>query len=343
MNESAANQQVVISGKGSIAVRQTPMPRPSEGEVLIDMAYAGICGSDLHTLTRGHPWLPYPIEPGHEASGVVAEVGVDVRGVEVGDAVYVQPAVCCGACFYCLRGKPNLCDNLIGVGSHIPGTMSERFCVPYAAVRPVPTGMSLAAAAMVEPFATVAHAIRLSGGVSGATVAVLGAGSIGQAVLVSALASGAQAVAVTDPVAEKRDRAAELGAVAGIESSVPDLRERMAEALGGRPDVVFDCVASASTLPSAVELAVKGGIVMVVGVGHGPVSFSIEDLQDREVAVIGSAMYHPVDFDRAEELVQLVDAARLVTAVFPVGEAAAAFEQAHSGKQTKIHLTGAAV
>lgn len=340
--ESDQISQVWITAPGEVSVRRVPGPTAKAGEVVIETAFAGICGSDLHTFKRGHPWLGYPIAPGHEASGVVASIGDGVEGLQPGERVYLQPAVSCGHCFYCDRGKPNLCDHLIGVGSHVGGAFCDRFAVPAAAVRPIPPDLSLAAAAMIEPFATVAHAIRLAGGVDGATVAVLGAGSIGQAVLLSVLASGARAAVITDPVADKRDRGVSLGAIAGIDPGQPGLREVVSEHLDGRPDITFDCVASALTLRSAVDLAVKGGSVLVVGVGHGPVEFEIETLQDQEVCVIGSAMYHPADFDRAEELVRTVRGEQLVTAVLPIDEAPDGLARAVQGHETKIHLSGPA-
>lgn len=334
--------QVWITGPGEVGVREVATPRPGPGEVVVETAYSGICGSDLHTLRRGHPWLPYPIAPGHEASGTVVAVGAGVPASLEGTAVYLQPVVSCGTCFYCRRGKTNLCDRLIGVGSHICGAFADRFAVPVAAVRPVPAGMSMADAALVEPFATVAHALRLAGGVDGATVAIFGAGSIGQASLVGALVSGASAVVVTDPVPGKRERARELGAIAALDPAMPGLREAVGDLLGGRPDVIVDCVASATTVRSAVDLAVKGGTVLVVGVGHGPVELAIETIQDQEVAVLGSAMYVADDFDRAEEIVLAAPGAGLVTAVRPIADAVDAFALALSGEETKVHLSGPA-
>lgn len=334
--------QVWITGPGEVGVREAAAPLPGPGEVVVETAFAGICGSDLHTLRRGHPWLPYPIAPGHEASGVVVEVGEGVAPSRRGEHVYLQPVVACGRCFYCRRGRTNLCDELVGVGSHVPGAFADRFVVPAAAARPMPAGMTFAQAALVEPFATVAHALRLVGGVAGATVAVLGGGSIGQACLLGALASDAEAVVLTDPVAGKRDRARSLGARAVLDPTAPDLRAVVSAELGGRPDVVIDCVASPATLQSAVGLAVKGGSVLVVGVGHGPVELAIEVLQDQEVAVIGSAMYTAEDFDRAEEIVQGTASEQLVTAVVPMAQAAEGFALAVAGEQTKVHLSGPA-
>lgn len=337
-------QQLWITGPGHAEVRTVDRPVPAAGEIRVATAYAGICGSDLHTLQRGHPWLPYPLAPGHEASAVVvADDRAGTRQWSPGDRVYIRPAIACGSCFYCGRGLPNLCAALIGVGSHTPGFMAEYVSVPAAAVAPVPPGVSLAAAAMIEPLATAVHAVSLARIGAGATVAVIGGGSIGQCVSIAAQAAGAAAVVISEPQPHKRELAIELGAVAAFDPVEPDVAQRIREALGGRPDVVLDCVAAAPTIQHSMRLASRGGTVVVVGVGHGPVEVPIESIQDDEVAILGCAMYLPADFERAEDLVVAgAPVARLVTAVRPLAEAVDALQLAAGGTEVKVHLAGPA-
>jgi 2-desacetyl-2-hydroxyethyl bacteriochlorophyllide A dehydrogenase len=320
----------------------TDVPRPEGGEVLVRMAFAGICGSDLGTYRRGHPWLPYPIAPGHEASGIVTELGSSVRGDwQPGDRVYVRPAVACGACFYCTKALPNLCSALIGVGSHTPGAFADYLVVPEAALARVPDGVRLATAALIEPLATAVHAARAVGGLGGRSVAVLGAGTIGLSILLVAGAEGASSVTVTDPVPAKLALAAELGATGTFDAARSDLIEQIRGSDAGRPDVTFDCVGAAATIRSATELAVRGGTVVVVGVGHGPVELPIERIQDEEIGVLGSAMYVPADFERAERLVaEGLEVDRLITDVYPLMQFQQAFAAALSGEQVKVHLQG---
>src|SRR5207253_1531792 len=121
------------------------------GEVAIRTSRAGICGSDLHTYREGHVWLPYPIPPGHEVSGVVEAAGPDVTTVKAGDRVFVNPALNCGSCLYCRTGRSNLCEQLVGIGAHRPGGMADLFVVPERAAWVVPAGMSLLEASLVEP------------------------------------------------------------------------------------------------------------------------------------------------------------------------------------------------
>lgn len=341
-----AIQQVWITGPQQAEVRTVAPPVPGDGEVLVSMAFAGICGSDLHTLQRGHPWLPYPLAPGHEGSGVVIGDPTPPAGARrwaAGDRVYLRPVVACGECFYCGRGLPNLCANLIGVGSHTAGFFADVVSVPRAALAPVPTGVSLAQAAMIEPLATAVHAVRLSRLAPGATVVVIGGGSIGMSVLLAAKAAGAAAVVVCEPQAGKRELAVQLGAAAALEPALSDIAVRVSDLLGGRPDVVFDCVAAPATIQQAVRFASRGGTVVVVGVGHGPVQIPIESVQDDEVAIIGSAMYHPADFDRAEQLVaDGVPVGALITAVLPLAQAVDGLTAAAGGLQVKVHLAGPA-
>lgn len=335
-------RQLWITGPDNAEVREVPEPEPGPGEVAVDTVFAGICGSDLHTLHRGHPWLPYPIAPGHEASGRVALVGDGVRGLRSGDRVYLQPAVSCGDCFYCRRNRWNLCDALIGVGSHTAGAFSDRFVAPASAVRLIPEGVSWAAAALIEPLATAVHAVQRAGGVDGATVTIIGGGSIGQCVLIACREAGAQAVTVVDPIEAKRQQARELGALAAIDPGMAEWQGEVTSSLGGRPDVIMDCVATRSTLGNSLGLAVKGGTVVIVGVGHGLVEFPIEVLQDNETAIVGSAMYVEGDFRVAERLASLPQVEMLVTHVADLQEAPAALNRAARGLETKIHLRGSA-
>ncbi|GIE99929.1 zinc-dependent alcohol dehydrogenase [Paractinoplanes rishiriensis] len=332
-------RQTWITAPGSVEVREVAEPVPAAGEVLVEVAYAGICGSDLHTLRRGHPWLPYPIAPGHEASGVV----LGGPGFAPGRRVYLRPAVSCGRCFYCARGRTNLCANLIGVGSHTPGAFAERFAVPPAALAPVPDGVSLAAAAMTEPLATAVHAVSVAApaGLAGATVAILGGGTIGQCMLLAALGAGAGEVVLTDPVASKRDLARSLGVAATVDPSSDAAEGEIRAALGGRPDVVFDCVAGRATLAGAVRLAMNGGTVVVVGVGHGPMDLTVEAVQDHEIRIAGSAMYVAADFAAAERLIAGgAPVERLITSVRPLAGAPEALAAAAAGGEVKIHLAG---
>jgi 2-desacetyl-2-hydroxyethyl bacteriochlorophyllide A dehydrogenase len=200
--------------------------------------------------------------------------------------------------------------------------------------------MSMTEAAMVEPLSTATHAVRVAGELDGASVAVLGAGTIGLLTMLTARASGAAAVAVTDPVAGKRALALELGADLAVDPTAGDPVRRIRGELPWRPDVVFDCVASQASVEQAIGLALNGGTVVVEGVPRGAVQVPLPLVQDREVRIQGTAMYTREDVLRAIGLVAdgRVPAARLVTAEFPLERTAEAFRAASAGSEIKVHI-----
>lgn len=186
---------------------------------------------------------------------------------------------------------------------------------------------------MVEPLSTATHAIRIAGGTQGRTVAVLGAGSIGLLTLLAARAEGARAVAVTDPLMGKRARAIGLGAEVAVDPTRADAVEEIRRSLPWRPDVVFDCVSSQSSIEQAIQLALKGGTVVVEGVPTSEVKIPLPLVQDREIRLQGTAMYVREDVERAIELIATgrVPATELISGTFPLEQAAEAFRAAADG------------
>lgn len=336
-------RQAWIVGQRQVDLRRVETPAPRTGEVVIRSSHAGVCGSDLHTWNEGHSWLPYPICPGHEATGWVDTVGAGVTGFEPGDAVVLRPIVSCGTCFLCLRSQTNLCENLRAIGAHEAGAMSDYFIAPATSLSPLPAGMTMSAGAMVEPLSCVVHAARLVGGVQDKTVSVIGAGSIGLLAMLNALASGAHRVVVSDTISAKRDLAVSLGAHAAIDAGHAAVGDAIRNELGGRPDIILDCVGSPSSVRFAAEQAQPGGRVAVIGVCNGTAELPVGLLQDREVMVAGSSMYLPSDFDRALELVASgLAVERLVTRTVDLDEVRGGFEAAASGAEVKVHVVARA-
>ncbi|MDQ3538543.1 MAG: alcohol dehydrogenase catalytic domain-containing protein [Actinomycetota bacterium] len=327
-----------IDEPGVVSLRATPVPQPGPGEVRVRSRRVGICGSDLHALAGRHPFVDLPVSPGHEVAGVVAAVGEDVDSLAVGDRVLLEPNLVCGRCQHCSTGRYNLCERLRVVGCQTAGALADAFVAPAERFHVVPAGMSMRAAALVEPLSTATHAIRLAGGVSGAVVAVLGAGTIGLGLLLAARAAGAAGVAVTDPLRSKRERARRLGADMIVDPNADDVVTRIRSGLAHRPDVIFDCVAHQVSIDSSIALALNGGTVVVVGVPSGPVRIPLQLVQDRELRLQGTAMYVSSDVLRAIDLVADAPLDELVTAELPLEHAARAFEAAGSGEHVKVHV-----
>lgn len=335
-------RQVLVRSIDDVSVQTVPVPVPGDGEVLLRTTVAGLCGSDLHAALGTHPFIELPYRPGHELVAVVERTGPGVVQIAAGQRVVVEPNLSCGVCARCREGRYNICRELKVFGCQTPGGMADRFVIAADRLLPVPDTVSDLAAALVEPLATPVHALRKAGDLRGRTVAVLGAGPIGLLTLVAAREAGAERVLVTDLLASKRGRAARLGADAVLAADDPDLALRAHEALGGPADVVVDCVTRQQTLAQAVDLVVKGGQILVVGVGApGGTPVRMDLLQDREIRMDGALMYVREDFRAALELIGagLVDVPELVTATFPLDQADRAFAACRDPEQVKVLVT----
>jgi 2-desacetyl-2-hydroxyethyl bacteriochlorophyllide A dehydrogenase len=315
-------------------------PDLGSDELRVRSVAVGICGSDLHAFDGKHPFIDLPVVPGHEVAGIVDATGSSVASFHVGDRVLLEPSLVCGRCFYCTSGRYNLCENLRVVGCQTAGGLAEAFTAPASRFHRVPDGMTWTEAALVEPMSTATHATRIAGDLRGAVVAILGAGSIGLLTLLAARAAGASIVAVSDPLEGKRTHAIELGAAAAFDPMRSEFVQEVRKSLPHRPDFVFDCVAGQSSVAQAIALAEKGGTVIVIGVAQRPVEIPLPVVQDREIRIQGSAMYVAEDVRLAIELISnhTVNAERIVTAHFPLEQAAEAFAAARSGNHLKVHV-----
>ena len=333
--------QAWITGIETVELRQAQL-EPNATSVLIRTAYAGICGSDLHTYRHGHAWLGFPVGVGHEAVGTIEAVGADVDDLVPGDRVVLQPAVYCGQCRLCLGGRENMCERLVAYGAHEPGGMAHAFVVPATAARKVPADLDFATACLIEPTACVLHAIARAGDVAGATVAVLGGGTIGLCLTAALREAGAGRIVVTDRRQSKLDVAGRLGAGETVLGDSPGATDSIREALGATPDVVFDCATTSVTVDQSLALADRGGRIVIVGC-RGPVApVDWNRLQDLEQSLIATQMFTDADFAAAISLVA-DDSARLkslVTAEYPVEQAAEAFAAAASGSEIKVQVVG---
>jgi (R,R)-butanediol dehydrogenase/meso-butanediol dehydrogenase/diacetyl reductase len=250
-----------------LAIERIADPRPAADQILIEVARAGICGSDLHMSEFGA--VPAGTVFGHEFAGTIVALGSAVAGHwRLGDRVTALPLQACSACQACAAGLPALCDSgrFTGTTLQFPGAYAEYVGARATMVQRLPPGVSFAAGAMVEPLAVSHHAVELSQLSRGAAVLVIGAGPIGAGVTLFARRAGARHVIVSERSAERREIALALGATAVIDPASQDVAEGFAALAGGRPQIVFECVGVAGLLQQAIELAGIRGRVLVAGV-----------------------------------------------------------------------------
>ena len=250
----------------ALRLEQVPDPRPGPGEVLIEVARAGICGSDLQVASLGA--APAGTIFGHEFAGRIVELapgcGPEWR---TGDRVSALPIRVCGHCEACEGGFHALCPSVVFTGTTLAysGAYAQYLTAPVAMLQRLPDGVGFDEGAMVEPLAVACHAVQRAQMPRGARVLVLGAGPIGAGVTLFAARAGATRVVVSERAAVRRERALALGATAVIDPLTEDPAKRFSALCDGRPQVVFECTGKPGMIQQAVELAGLRGRVVVVG------------------------------------------------------------------------------
>ncbi|HID90838.1 TPA: alcohol dehydrogenase [Candidatus Bathyarchaeota archaeon] len=334
-------KRVRIVAPERIVVEDVEVPRIGDGDVLVATKYCGICGSEIHAYLGRHPFTTLPIVPGHECSGVVADVGKDVSGLSVGQRVTVIPQITCGRCYNCRIGRYNICKDLKVMGFQADGVLAEYFAVKPKCVVPLLEGISLTEATLIEPFAVAVHAVRKSGIEIGSRVAILGAGTIGLSVLQCARLAGASDVVVTDIYDHRLRLARGLGADHAINVRTTDPIEFVRESFGAEGiDLVFECVGVEATVNQAIQMARKGTRVMVIGVFERDVPVKIGLVQDRELELVGSLMYSREDFRDAMRMMRdgELKAEPLISRIYGIDQADEAFKfaVAEKGRAVKV-------
>jgi threonine dehydrogenase-like Zn-dependent dehydrogenase len=263
----------VLIEKHNVQIMDFPEPTMREDTVKIAVGYCGLCGTDFHKYEgkSGSRPLKLPVPLGHEASGVVAEVGGQVTGFQRGDRVAVDPNWNCGACFYCRQGLTHLCENSRGV---VKG-FAEYICPPQENVYKLPDCLSLRDAALVEPLSCCLHGMDMLHVRLGETVAVVGMGAIGSIVVQLCRLASASNIIVIETDEEKRRQAFELGATLFINPSQTDPVQAIAERGIQNIDKVMECVGLPITVNTALEVAGKGARVVLFGLGDPEKTFTI--------------------------------------------------------------------
>ncbi|MET4637810.1 alcohol dehydrogenase catalytic domain-containing protein [Mycetocola sp. 2940] len=323
---------------GHIELGSSPAFPPDEGLVQIRVAYVGICGTDLHIL-HGHMDhrvnAPQPI--GHEMSGTVEAVGAGVDSVRPGDTVTVMPLDWCGDCPACRAGHAHICHRLNFVGIETTGALQELWTVPASIVVPIPAGVSLQHAALVEPLAVASHDVRRSRLAAGETALVIGGGPIGQLIALVSAQVGAKVI-LAEPNADRRAFAARHGATV-VDPIADDLGAIVSEHTSGAgADVVFEVAGVAATALDAVRHARTRGRVVMVAIHPQPVPIDLHRVFWRELELIGARVYEREDFDHAIELIRsgLVPADELISATVPLARTLEAFETLTTAQALKV-------
>ena len=271
-----------------------PDPAAGDDEVLINVKACGICGSDVHGFTGKTGRRIPPLIMGHEAAGIIEEVGKNVSGFEKGDRVCFDSTVYCSKCQPCRMGLYNRCEKRQVLGVSTPefkrhGAFAEYVAVPWWIVSKIPDDMSFVQSALLEPASIGTHAANRAPISTNDTVVVIGAGTIGLFILQAARLRGAARVIVADINEFRLVLAKKLGADKVINPLKSDLRETILKETKNRgADVTFEAVGYAQTFRDGVSLTKTGGHLVAVGNLEKTAEFNLQELVARELTFTGS-------------------------------------------------------
>jgi (R,R)-butanediol dehydrogenase/meso-butanediol dehydrogenase/diacetyl reductase len=306
-----------------LAIETVADPTPEAGEVVIRVGRCGICGSDLHVTGNPHRLAPSGKILGHEWAGEVMDIGSGVTRVRKGDRVAVLPLSSCGACANCLAGEPAWCAarNIDGGGYGEYAKTHERQCFI------LPKSLSLEDGALVEPMAVGLHGVAISSMTPGARVLVVGAGPIGLATIFWAHRMGAGAIAVTASSRRRERLAHDLGGTIFLDPA-QDMSAAAADALGGPPDIVFECVGAPGLIEKSIAAVRRRGTVVVLGLCWDPDTFTPGLAVGKEVRIQCAGFYSAREFEHSIEPFDRGDVAprAMVTDTVSLAQFPAAFE-----------------
>ena len=302
---------MVFTRVGVVEVLDVPDAAAADGDVIVEVDRAGICGSELHGIQTPGFRVP-PLIMGHEFVGHTSD----------GRRVAVNPLIACGTCDLCRAGNAQLCRTRSLLGIHLAGGFAERVAVPASALHELPDGLDWDRAGLIEPVANAVHAWSLAGGPVAKRVGVIGCGPIGLACLEVARYYGAASVACADLSSERRDVASSIGA------------DEVGEALEGEFDVVFDAVGTAGTRRASVERLIPGGTTVWLGLATAESGFDAAHAVRMEKRIVGSFAYSDAQFAEAVAIAARLDLSWSTT--YPLSEGAEIFNALMSGQTTPI-------
>lgn len=340
-------QGVIIHGPRDVRIEAVATVMPRQGEVRVEVAAGGICGSDLHYFHNGgfgSVRLKEPMALGHEFAGTVAEIGEGVEHLASGCRVAVNPSLPCNQCRYCREGMRNQCLDMRFMGSamrfpHTQGGFCQSVTVDASQVMPIPESLTMEEAAMAEPLAVCLHAARQAGTLMGKRVLVTGCGPIGALSIVVAAYSGAKEIVATDIGPFPLDMAERLGATHTIDMAKNPDGLRPFRAGKGYFDVLFEASGAEAALRAALEVIEPGGTIIQIGLG-GDLNIPINLVATKELKLVGTFRFDS-EFRLAIELMSAgrINVKPLLTSTLPFENAIEAFELASDrSRSMKVHL-----
>jgi L-iditol 2-dehydrogenase len=328
---------VVAPHKIELVEKEIPQPGPDE--VLVKVAAAAICHTDHYIIGGNHPFVKYPATPGHELSGVVTVVGSHVKNVKPGTRAAVQTLIPCGQCRFCRRGEINVCEDMLELGSLLPGGYEEYLVVPAYAIHPIRDDFSLEHAALTEPSANAHAVVRRAEIQTGDNVVVIGPGPIGLLVMqYASLKNPNKLILVGLPSDEPRLQVGKrLGATDTVGLPTKEAIARIYELTDGQgADRVLQCAGSVHATVLALAIAGMNSTIALEGVTgtSETISLSPDDILQKQITLRGVRGWTVPDFAAALQINQSgrINLDAIITHRFKLEQYAEAIEM--TGKYT---------
>ncbi|MEO0965809.1 MAG: zinc-binding dehydrogenase [Planctomycetota bacterium] len=323
----------VLQEDKSFVIEDRDAPPPGPGEARLDVAWCGVCGTDLH-IYHGHmdARVAFPEVIGHEASATVAAVGEGVENVAVGDPVVVRPLDVQGECTATKRGYSHISSKMKFIGIDSPGAFQSHWNVPGVLLHKLPEGMCLKVAAFVEPLAVACHDVKMARLEAGERAVVMGGGPIGMLIAMVAKANGASVL--LSEVNPARLKLAESLGFSTVNPAEADMEAAVTEFTGGDgAEVVFEVSGAAAPIEMMTKLAGVRGRVVVVAIVPKPAPVDLFQVFWKELQIVGTRVYEPEDYDRAIAMLAAVqiDTGKLITGEFELSRIGEAFDSLASG------------
>ncbi|MBW4081217.1 zinc-binding dehydrogenase [Paenibacillus sp. S150] len=319
----------VITEKHKVEIREAPRPQLKAHEVLIQVEYAGICGSDIHLFHNEHPFRKPPMIPGHEVSGVVVEAGASVTKHKSGDRVVVNHAIPCGKCRFCQAGQINICPTKIVAGSgKMMGFFAEYINVPESTLFKIADGISLESAALAEPLSIGFHIMRRLEHAGKGPVAILGTGTIGLLALIAARSLGYREIYCIDPIDYNLEVALKLGAARVFNPLKVNAAEEIMKCTGSSGvNATVVTAAAKGIITDACGMTSLSGTVIMLPMTSKILEGNFYRLVAGEQALIGCRGIVQGDFENAAELINNgFDFSPLITHILPMSQSQYGFD-----------------
>lgn len=335
----------LMTEPGKLSIVEREMPQIKENEVLVKIEHVGVCGSDLHYYEYGRIGdfvVEKPIVLGHEAAGRVVETGKNVKTLQKGDLVALEPGITCGKCEFCKTGRYNLCPDVEFLATPpYDGAFVEYIAYPEDMCFKLPPGMDTMEGALIEPLAVGFHTANQANAQIGESAVILGAGCIGLVILMSLLARGLREVYITDIIDLRLKKAEEIGAKKCINARESKVVEEIMKLTDNKGvDIVIDAAGSKITTQQTVDLVKRGGRIILVGMAANPViEYDFGKLQAKE-AVLNTVFRYRNIYPAAIKAVgeKMIDVKQIVTDVFGFSEIKKALEYNIVNKEKTVKV-----